>query len=138
MRVVFDQPERIAEFVRARIPECAHWDDRYSAIGLEDGGELIAGVLYDTLSTTNICMHVAAEPGTPWLTRDFLKHVFGYPFGQLGLPRVTALTAEDNAASLKLQEALGFTREGVMREGMGNRDLIVSGMLRRECRYWGH
>lgn len=134
-----DAPAYVAEFVRSRIPDCEVWDDRYEAIGLEDGGQLVAGAIFDQQSQTNICVHIAADPGSRWLTTDFVRAVFAYVFGQLQLERVTALTSADNVASLKLQRALGFKEEGRMRNGAGpGKDLIISGMLRRECRYWSH
>jgi [ribosomal protein S5]-alanine N-acetyltransferase len=41
--------------------------------------------------------------------------VCAWAFGELGMQRVQAAAAVDNAASLKTLERAGFTREGVMR-----------------------
>jgi RimJ/RimL family protein N-acetyltransferase len=107
----------------------------YVAIGLlDDAGQLVAGVVYDNFIRYSIDAHVAAE-GKPW-TRFFLRECFRYPFGQLGVRRITAKVASWNLASQEFVERLGFQHEGTVRELMPDgSDCLVYGMLRRECRW---
>jgi len=64
------------------------------------------------------------------------RAMIGHAFGSLGVHRVTACVAPDNARSRTMVERLGFTREGVLREagrtGSGYVDLIVYGLLEHE------
>ena len=105
-------------------------------IGVEQDGELIAAVGYDRFSPHSCCVHVAADKSKPWLTREFLKRAFYFPFEQLGFRRITALVSEYNEDSLHFVTRIGWVQEGVIREeGPNGEDLLVFGMLRRECPY---
>lgn len=125
---------RVYSYVRerVRVPLISN----IKGIGLEQDGELIAGVLYEGFTGPNVWMHVAAEPGSHWLTRDFLRTVFHYPFVQLGCQRVSGAVDESNWAARRFDEHLGFTEEarlkGVAPDG-GNVLLYV--MWKKDCRY---
>jgi RimJ/RimL family protein N-acetyltransferase len=135
--VVYGQDQRICKWVGDRVDE-DNFGSGAIAIGLEDDGELIAGVVFNMYTGPSISMHVAAVPGSYWLNRDFLWRSFAYPFIQLGCRRVTALVRSDNAASHRFVRHLGFTEEGLLRractDGM---DMVVYGMLLEECRWLG-
>lgn len=110
----------------------------FSAIGYLERHpkRILAGVVYEGYNGTNINLHVAALRGSYWATRSFLGEAFRYPFEQLGVSRVTGKTPASNVISRRMQEDLGFTEEGVIREGMPNgEDLVIYGMLKRECRW---
>jgi RimJ/RimL family protein N-acetyltransferase len=135
-RIVWDQPERVMQFVAAQTGEDCYRD--YTAIGLELDGELIAGVVY-TLHTGPrgaVMMHVASDGSRRWMTHAYLAACFRYPFVQLGCRRVTGLVRADNAAAQRFDEHLGFRREGLIRQGCNDGcDLILYGMLESECRF---
>lgn len=67
--VIYGQNDRVIPWVGQRIDE----DDfgKAESIGLEENGELIAGVVFNWYTGPAISMHVAAEPGKRWLNRDF-------------------------------------------------------------------
>lgn len=48
---------------------------------------------------------------------------------------MTALVDADNDKSRKLVEHTGFVQEGLMRQAALSGDVIVYGMLHRECRW---
>jgi RimJ/RimL family protein N-acetyltransferase len=132
---IYDQEDRIIPWVGSRIDE-DDFGEKPVALGLEENGELIAGVVFNWYTGPSICMHVAAEPGKRWLTRDFLFRVFAYPFLQLKCSRVTGLVRTDNLAAQRFDEHLGFVREGVIRKGATDgTDFILYGMLKEECRW---
>lgn len=135
MKTIICQPKAlIAQFVSKANNE-NHWDwENFSALGLMENNQLIAGVLYNHYNPPNICMHVGAI-GKSWLNRDFLFAAFDYPFNQLGCGRVTALVPKKNKAARKFDEHLGFKLEGVMRQALADDDMMVYGMLRSECKY---
>lgn len=105
-------------------------------IGLEEDGELIAGVVYDDYNGSNIWMHVAAIPGKRWLNREYLWFCFHYPFEQLGVSRVSGWVEEDNLEARRFDEHLGFKPEAVLAgAGSSGQDVIIYRMWRHECRF---
>lgn len=133
-RIVWDQPERVMQFVAARTGEDSYRD--YSAIGLEADGEIVAGVVYECHTGPSVMMHVASDGSRAWLTPAYLAACFRYPFLTLGCLRVTGVVRADNHAAQRFDEHLGFRREGVIRSACADgSDLILYGMLRSECRY---
>ena len=105
-------------------------------IGLQKDGRLIAGVLYDDFNGSNVWMHVAAEPGKRWLTREYLQACFAYPFNQLGVRRITGWVEASNTDARRFDEHLGFKQEAVLtgaaRDGG---DVIIYRMFKEECKY---
>ena len=132
--VIYGQDELVRNWVAERVHE-----DQFSnevAIGLEEDGHLIAGVVYNMYTGPSISMHVAAAPGRRWMTRDFLWRAFAYPFLQLKCQRVTGFVREDNLDAQRFDEHLGFVREGLLRQACEDgQNMIVYGMLREECRW---
>ena len=132
---IYGQEDRIVPWVGQRIDE-DHFGKDCIALGLEEDGELIAGVVFNWYTGPSISMHVAAEPGRRWLNRDFLFRCFAYPFLQLNCNRVTGLVRVDNLDAQRFDEHLGFVREGVIRQGAEDKtDFILYGMLKDECRW---
>lgn len=72
------------------------------------------------------------------LMREALQTVLSWGFEQMALNRIEALVHEENRASLKLLQGLGFVREGLLREvaywGGRHHDLVQFGLLARD---WG-
>ncbi len=134
--LILGQKERCGEWARGRIAHVPSWGEWFEAIGLERDGALQAVVVYNLWSGADIAMHIAAVPGRRWMTRDFLRAVFRYPFVQLGCRRVTGYVPASNSDALRFDLHLGFRREGLMREALENgEDVVILGMLERECRW---
>ena len=128
--------EEVIKYVGDRVSE----NDFGQAVGIGryKDGKIIAGVVYNLYNGPSVCMHVAAEPGNRWLTKDFLFTVFAYPFIQLGCNRVTGLVRVDNIEARRFDEHLGFVQEGIIRRGADDgTDMILYGMLKEECRWLG-
>lgn len=103
-------------------------------VGWERHGKLVAGVAYDQYNGASICMHVVGE-GKRWLTREFLRFCFAYPFEQLRVRKVLGLVPSTNADAIRFDEHLGFRREAVISDAVPGGDLIVYSMTREQCRY---
>lgn len=132
---IYGEEDRVVPWVGQRIDE-DDFGPNCVALGLEEDGELIAGVVYNWYTGPSISMHVAAEPGRRWLNRDFLFRAFAYPFLQLECNRVTGLVRLDNLDAQRFDEHLGFVKEGIIRQGAADKtDFILYGMLRDECRW---
>jgi len=106
----------------------------HSSIGVERDGEIIGGVIYCDKTATNIFMHVASRKGSNWLSRAFLKLVFGWPFA-LGVKRITALVPESNKHALDFDERLGFKREALLSDIYPEGGLVVMRMNKADCPY---
>jgi RimJ/RimL family protein N-acetyltransferase len=133
-RIVPDQPDRVGQWVARQIDPFVRFAV-HTAIGLEENGGLIAGVVYEGYNGANIQMHVAAHPGCRWLNRQFLHFAFWYPFVQLDCARVTGLVPDDNAEARVFDEHLGFVLEARLKEAHPTGDLLVYRMFRRDCRW---
>jgi RimJ/RimL family protein N-acetyltransferase len=125
----------VGRFVQQRLPGLA-LTERMRAIGLRRDGDLVAGVLYEGINDFNLWMHVAAVPGRRWLTRDYLRAVFGYPFLVCGVRRISAYVDASNADARRFDEGLGFREEARLRGAAADGgDLILYALWREECRY---
>lgn len=130
--MIITQPkERIAAYVAETQGHNLPWGN-YSAIGLITGYQFSAGVIYNNWSEANVCAHIGI---TGKMTPEFLFAIFDYPFNQSKLRRITGLVPKKNAASRKLCEKLGFNLEGSMRHALPHDDMLVYGMLRKECKW---
>ncbi|KQV27846.1 hypothetical protein ASC97_05625 [Rhizobium sp. Root1203] len=133
--VVYAPGEEMVSWAESRISNCRFRDDAY-AIGMRDEAGYLGVVVFDAFTTTGCWISVASNGSKNWLTREFILRVFAYPFVQLLYPRLNAFVSVNNQASIDFCEGFGFSREGLMREaGSDGEDLIVFGMLRRECRW---
>lgn len=133
--VAYSEADAMLAWAKDRIPGCG-FDGDAKAIGLRDDGMLRGVVVFDHFTTTGCWVSVASDGSRRWMTRAFIIHVFAYVFRQLGYPRINAFVSSLNPASLAFCDGFGWTREGVLREaGHQGEDLIVFGMLRRECRW---
>lgn len=124
----------ILDFLNERIPG-GSFEKGLPCVGMLEDGKLVGAVAYNHYTGNAILMHVAgAKRG--WVTRKFLRAAFNYPFHQLGCTRVTGLVRTDNPVAQDFDERIGFKREGLIREGDDDGcDLILYGMLKRECRW---
>jgi RimJ/RimL family protein N-acetyltransferase len=108
-----------------------------TAIGIVDDAEneVIAGVVYNNFREASIEATIASS--TPrWCSKGILHSIFWYPFCQLGVSRLTAITEVTNQHAAYFLSRLGFQQEGVIRRGFRNGvDAIIYGMLREECRW---
>lgn len=133
--ILFNERERCGAWAKARIPHVSSWGEWYQALGLERAGELVAAVIFNLYSSEDIAMHVAAVPGRRWMTREFLRAAFRYPFVQLRVRRVTGYVPAKNTVAIAFDEHLGFEREGLLRHALPDDDVVILGMLRERCRY---
>lgn len=129
--------ELVAGWVCERVKDLQLSRFGYTAIGLmDDGGAIVAGVVYDMFRGYDVQMHVAAVSDKRWLNKTFLTEAFRYPFEQLGVKRVTGLVAASNREAQRFDEHLGFKLEGIVRQGMPDGDdLMIYGLLKSECRW---
>lgn len=102
----------------------------YTLMGIEHGGQIIAGCVFN--HWTGFDIHMTAA-GRGW-TKGFLADVGAYLFDQLRVRRVTVITEQPKV--VRLTERLGGQVEGLMREHFGpGRDAFVLGILAKDWAY---
>lgn len=106
-------------------------------IGRQEGERLLAVAGYDNFTGHSVEMFAAGFT-RHWPSRNYLKAAFDYPFNQLQCRRVTGLCDASDPRAIAMHEKVGFKREGLIREGLGDSDIIVFGMLKSECRWIDH
>ena len=136
IRVIVDQKERVGAWVAARVGMRAPWG-AFSAIGLEQGGELIGGIVISGYVENARCSMHCAGVGKRWLNREFLFACFDYAFRQLGCKVIINPVDSTNTDSLRFTQHIGFSELCRIPEGSGDCDLVLFSMPRRTCR-WLH
>ena len=127
------EPEsEIADWVETRSGGCGAPIEPYAAFGWLYNGRLVAGAVYKRLRTgCDVTVAIAGEPLAA--RKGVFKLGLDYAFVTLGVPRVSAEVAADNARCRKLVEGLGFKIEGIKRKaGPDGQDVIVYGLLAAE------
>lgn len=154
MRLLVGQDKLVAAWVARRIPHVGTVDNfgPCTAIGVtSNDGILLGGVVYSNfrpeygdIELSFASDAVASIPDrvkagktrqvspVRWLTRPILCALLSYPFDQLNCRRVTGVTPRKATSARRFLDHFGFKREGCVREGFGDDDAIVSGLLRRE------
>lgn len=132
-RIIDNDPQRVGEFVSRVMGHYGY--SGYYAIGIEEDGEVIAGVVYDGYNGASISMHIAAVDGKSWMTPKALWYAFAYPFSQLGLRRINGFIAESNKTARAFAENIGFTLETRMKDAHPEGDMLVYRLLKEECRF---
>ncbi len=135
-RYVYDRQEELVEWAQERIDHCQFREDAV-AIGHERHGTLVGVVVYDTWSPQNAFVHIASDGSRRWFTREFAIRAMAFPFQQAGCSRISCIISAGNKASLAFTRGFGgWVEEGRLREAApGLQDIILFGMLRRECVY---
>jgi RimJ/RimL family protein N-acetyltransferase len=134
--VTTEHQEILGNWAMSRMKYVSTWG-AFRAIGLIDESQILAVTVYNEFYEAGCAIHIAAVPGRSWATKAFVRAAFEYPFNQLGYRRLTGYVAAKNLEAQRLDEHLGFKREGYLREMLPDDDVIVYGMLKSECRFIG-
>ena len=104
------------------------------AIGVVDRFDMpVAGVVFHNYQSQYNTIDISTASVSPkWLTKSLIRGIMAYPFDQLGVGRVTAVTPRKATSSRRFLEHFGFTLEGVVRRGFGTDDAVVYGLLDNE------
>jgi RimJ/RimL family protein N-acetyltransferase len=136
MRIDCEQRPDYFEWASQVLDASYKYDDGCRVLtNLYDNGNIAAVIVYSRFHITNLEMSVASDGLSAWLSKTFLFQGFAYPFLVLGKRRVMAVVQEDNSAALHLDKRLGFIEEGKLRKWFGDKDAMLLGMLREECKW---
>lgn len=84
-----------------------HWSTDFRALARVVDAEIVGVVGYEGFTGTSCRMHMAGEKG--WISREFIRLAFMYPFNSLGLSMVFGVIPSGNTAALDIDLRLGFT-----------------------------
>lgn len=111
-----------------------YYEERSTAIGLEKGGKIVAGVIYESWNGVSVVCHIAISSR---ITRRFVGVIFDYPFRQLKVQKIIVSVASGNLKSTKLVKHMGFTEEGRIANAHPDGDLVIWTMRQADCRFLG-
>jgi hypothetical protein len=134
---IYDQDERLVAWATEILGHGHRFRNDAKAIAMEKDGKIRGVVVFDTFGVNDCLMTVVSDSSKHWMTREFIIRVMAYPFVQLMFPRITCLISRNNKASIRFTNRFGgWKLEGVMREaGLDREDLLLYGMLARDCRW---
>lgn len=96
---------------------------------------LLAVLVYNSMDEANIGISIAST-SPKWCSKLSLRVIFGFPFIQLDLNRVTATIRESNHRSIDTVKRLGFTLEGELKQYYENGEsAMIYGLTKDNCRW---
>lgn len=138
--LVFGKDEELAAWAEATFPEIGKVGRPLQSIGVADkDGELMAVAIFNNFGQNErnetYDLQVTFVAATPnWATPGNIRAILHYPFIQLGVKRMTAITDKSNKRARKLNEGLGFVHEGTHPYGdAGERPSLTYGLYRDEA-----
>lgn len=121
------ESEKLRNWLQDKVKTELASDARF--IGRIVDGNVVWVVGFSHYVGNDIELTVAAEKG---VTRKSLKAVFGYVFDTAHCNRCTVKTRASNVRAIELARRLGFVHEGTLRQGFGDEDTMIYGLLRNE------
>lgn len=132
-QLVFDQSTRVGEWVAERVDQRGSWGDFY-AMGIEQDGQIVAGVVINNYNGANATCHIAIDKRTKKLVELF-QHVCNYAFNHAKLKRLTGMVPTNEPQIIAFDKHLGFEEEFVMKDGAPGADMMVLVMRPETCRW---
>jgi RimJ/RimL family protein N-acetyltransferase len=132
-QLVFDQSDRVGEWVAERVDQRGSWGDFY-AMGVEQDGQIVAGVVINNYNGANATCHIAIDKRTKLLVKLFY-HVCDYAFNHAKLKRLTGMVPTNEPHIIAFDKHLGFEEEFVMKDGAPGADMMVLVMRPETCRW---
>lgn len=137
-RFVTDDKERVNQWLFSRVGRASPFApaSSFNAIGVEDeGGNLIAGVAFDSFVPEVRCsMHCAGE-AINWCSKRLLKFCFEYAFNTAKCKVIVNVVPASNEGSIKFTKHIGFTESTRIRDGAQDGDLVVLTLHRDDCKW---
>lgn len=125
--ITYDRKEEVGAFVAGIVFPNGGGFGNFTAIGVEQRGEIVAGVVYHNWDPEAGVIEMSAASKTrAWLRRDILETLFRYPFAVVGCQMVCARHSENNTRVRRIWNALGADETVVPRMRGRHEDEIVA------------
>lgn len=127
--------ELALHFLRERGVLLHRSDDFQALVRISDVTQQIIGVVAFNGFCGNVCsVHLAGDGN--WVSREFIRKVFDYPFRQLNLVAIVAPIAATNERALRFDKHFGMREVHRIKDGWeAGVDLILLEMRKEDCRY---
>ena len=133
-QLVTNQKERVGAWVAKQVNRQSSWGP-FQAVGLEESGELIAGMVVEGYVKNARCVVHLAGKGKRWLNREYLFSCCDYMFNQMGCKVAIGLVDADNEKSMKFGTHLGSVEAARIKDGAGDCDLVILELRKENCRW---
>ncbi len=136
-QLIFGKDEELAKWAETTYPDCAPLARPLTAIGIASSeGDLLGVAIYMNFGQYDIQLcFVTADP--KWATPGNVRAILHYPFIQLGVKRMTAITNKSNKKARKLLEGVGFVLEGTHPFGdNGVKPSLTYGLYSKQAARW--
>lgn len=101
--------EGIGAFVSGHIPGCERGFSDFVTMGVIEGDQLVAGVVYHNWNPESAVIELsAAAISKRWLSGPVIEAMFHYPFEELGCQMVVLRVSERNTVMCRIAKAYGF------------------------------
>lgn len=136
-KLILNDKQRINDWLWPRVGRESLFTppDQYQAFGIEQDGELIAGVAFTDFATNARCTMHCAGIGKRWLTREFIHVCFDYVFNMAKCKVIVNIVDADNVESIDFTKHIGFTEMCRIPDGAGDMDLVVLAMHKSACKW---
>jgi len=146
--IIGDNSEWVCRWVAEQLGMPDAFQHRAYGIQIIHKDQPVAGVVYHDYTEHN-CFISIATTSPYWASRLTLQAIFGYPFNQMGVNRVSVMVRgddpkrKDNRAARKwrktIQNRFGFVFEGRLDDYFGEGyHAHLYRMKRSECKWIGH
>ncbi len=102
------------------------------AIGIEDHGNVSAGIVFEGWNGKSIVCHWAIEGR---INREFLWVSCHYAFVQCGAYKMIAPVFSDNLTMMAMANKMGFVEEGRLVNTQPNGDTVLFTLTAERCRF---
>ena len=137
-QLICGRDEELAQWAENHYPDCAPLSRPLTSIGVaSDSGDIMGVAIFHNYRHDND-IEITFITATPeWATQGVIRGILEYPFKQLGVSRMTAITTKSNKKARKLLTGLGFVLEGVHPFAAKNRTSACTyGLYAKEAERW--
>lgn len=131
--LVFDQVDRVGAWVAQQVNQLSSWGSFY-ALGIEQDGEIVAGVVVNNFNGANATCHIAVLKPVKLLPK-LIYHACDYAFNHCRLKRLTGMVPTNEPKVIEFDKHIGFEEEFVMKDGAPGADMMVLVMRHDNCRW---
>tara|TARA_R110000803_G_C11976965_1_gene320278 strand:+ start:758 stop:1186 length:429 start_codon:yes stop_codon:yes gene_type:complete len=112
-QILCGHDDELAQWAETTYPDCCPLPRPLTAIGVASNeGDIMGVAIFHDFSDNDV--QITFVTATPrWATPGNCRAILHYPFIQLGVKRMTAVTNKSNKRARKLLEGIGFKLEGV-------------------------
>ena len=130
------ETQKLLGFLNRRGVELPWSTDLRFIARVNKDGTVLGVVAYNGFVGCVCAMHCAGDGN--WVSREFIKAAFDYPFNKCGMVSIIATMSSTNLRAQKLDKHFGFEDFAVVPRGWdGTEDLLVLKMDKDKCRWLG-